>query len=64
MRLHIGQKKGPDFSGPDNRLAATYSPACYRSTIGATGLNFSVRNGKRWDTGALAAIVSSISLTV
>jgi hypothetical protein len=28
-------------------LAATYSPTCDRSTIGATGLNFSVRNGKR-----------------
>ena len=23
-----------------------------RSTIGAAGLNFSVRNGKRWDPGA------------
>jgi hypothetical protein len=30
------------------RLATTYSPGCYSSTIGATGLNFSVRNGKRW----------------
>ena len=29
------------------RLAATYSPTCYRSTISAIGLNFSVRNGKR-----------------
>jgi hypothetical protein len=29
------------------RLAATYSPASHCSTIGATGLNFSVRNGKR-----------------
>ena len=26
------------------------------STIGASGLNFSVRNGKRWDTGAIATI--------
>ena len=23
------------------------------STIGATGLNFSVRNGKRWNPGAI-----------
>ena len=30
------------------KVAATYSPAFYRSTIGAMGLNFSVRNGKRW----------------
>ena len=29
------------------RLAMTYSPTCYGSTIGATGLNYSVRNGKR-----------------
>ena len=33
--------------------AATYSPA-KRSTIGADGLNFSVRNGKRWDPIAIA----------
>src|SRR5690554_524257 len=29
--------------------AATYSPGCDPSTIGAAGLNFSVRDGKRWD---------------
>jgi len=28
-------------------LAATYSPTFDCSTIGAVGLNFSVRNGKR-----------------
>src|SRR5690606_16178139 len=28
--------------------AATYSPGCDPSTIGAAGLNFSVRDGKRW----------------
>ena len=33
--------------------AATYSPALHCSTIGAGGLNFSVRNGKRWDTAAI-----------
>ena len=26
-----------------------------RSTIGAAGLNFSVRDGKRWNPGAMAA---------
>jgi hypothetical protein len=31
----------------DMGLAATYSPTFDGSTIGATGLNFSVRNGKR-----------------
>jgi hypothetical protein len=29
------------------KLATTYSPTFYCSTIGAKGLNYSVRNGKR-----------------
>ena len=33
--------------------AATYSPALHCSTIGDDGLNFSVRNGKRWDPAAV-----------
>ena len=37
-------------------MAATYSPAV-RSTIGAGGLNFSVRDGKRCDPAAIAACV-------
>ena len=37
------------------RTAATYSPALRCSTIGAAGLNFSVRDGKRWNPGAVAA---------
>ena len=36
--------------------AATYSPALLRSTIGAGGLNFSVRDGKRWGTTAIATM--------
>ena len=39
---------------PLKKKAATYSPALRRSTIGAPGLNFSVRDGKRWNTGAKA----------
>ena len=39
---------------PVERGAATYSPALHCSTIGAGGLNFSVRNGKRWDPAAIA----------
>ena len=35
------------------KKAASYSPASHRSTIGAGGLNFSVRNGKRWDPAAI-----------
>ena len=34
--------------------AASYSPALHCSTIGASGLNCSVRNGKRWNTAAIA----------
>ena len=40
-------------------MAATYSPAI-RSTIGAVGLNFSVRNGKRWNTNAITTRMSDI----
>ena len=29
----------------------------FRSTIGAAGFNFSVRNGKRWNPRAIAALV-------
>ncbi len=39
------------------RKAATYSPALRCSTIGVPGLNFSVRDGKRWDPGAKATKV-------
>ena len=35
------------------KAAATYSPAG-RSTIGADGLNFSVRIGKRWSPVTIA----------
>ena len=41
---------------PTKKEAATYSPTLHRSTIGAGGLNFSVRNGKRWDPAAIAAM--------
>src|SRR5690606_16785061 len=55
-----GQKKSPEgmYSGlcVNDKLAATYSPGYYPSTIGAEGLNFSVRNGKRWNTLAITTI--------
>ena len=38
----------------DLKMAAAYSTTV-RSTIGDGGLNFSVRNGKRWDPAAIAA---------
>ena len=37
-----------------SKKAATYSPALRCSTIGVPGLNFSVRDGKRWNPGAKA----------
>ena len=62
--LRQGQKKAPRVSQTRGALdrepkslekgAATYSPALHCSTIGAGGLNFSVRDGKRWDPAAIA----------
>ena len=37
--------------------AATYSPTTKCSTIGVVRLNFSVRNGKRWDPHAITTLV-------
>ena len=39
------------------RTAAAYSPTWWGSTIGDGGLNFSVRNGKRWYPAAIATAV-------
>ena len=36
------------------KKAATYSPTLRCSTIGVLGLNFSVRDGKRWNPKAIA----------
>ena len=49
-------KKGLSFfyDNPHfEKKAITYSPTLYRSTIGASGLNFSVRDGKRWNPAAI-----------
>ena len=32
----------------------------FRTTIGVTGFNFSVRNGKRWSPRAITTLVSSV----
>ena len=42
------------------KTAATYSPTLYRSTIGVSELNFSVRNGKRWNLTAKTTLMSYI----
>ena len=47
--LHIAWNAGLFWK----KAATTYSPAG-RSTIGADGLNFSVRNGKRWSPVTIA----------
>ena len=39
------------------RTAAAYSPTWWGSTIGDGGLNFSVRNGKRWIPAAIATVI-------
>ena len=49
LQFPWGKKKGLSVrTGPVMGRAATYSPGCDPSTIGAAGLNFSVRDGKRW----------------
>ena len=56
MSSHLQTQKSPErlrARGSCWKKAATYSPALHCSTIGASGLNFSVRNGKRWDTTAI-----------
>ena len=52
-------KKSPDSSlNRDSRsAAATYSPTWCSSTIGASELNFSVRDGKRWILTAITAAI-------
>ena len=57
IRRGTQKKRVPDIimtSGTQlKKKAASYSPALHCSTIGAGGLNFSVRNGKRWNPAAI-----------
>ncbi len=52
-RVHKHEKAPEVNRGLVDKMAATYSPTWFRSTIGAIGLNFSVRNGKRWIPNAI-----------
>ena len=53
------QKKPPsDFSEGGWNKEGGYLLSRLRSTIGVTGLNFSVRNGKRWNPGAITTRIS------
>ena len=58
LTSHANTKRGAAqhqlHGSSQKKKAVTYSPALHCSTIGASGLNFSVRNGKRWDTTAIA----------
>ena len=56
---HQAQKKSPDSSlnRDSQSAAATYSPTWCSSTIGASELNFSVRDGKRWILTAITAAI-------
>ena len=51
------KKEGGSNESPSRKTAATYTPNWYVSTIGVDGLNFSVRNGKRWVPGAIATAI-------
>ena len=57
--LRMAQKKETKFFNLISfvKMAATYSSTWYSSTIGANGLNFSVRNGKRWSPVAIATLI-------
>ena len=57
---HYHKTKPPissDIEGSYEKVAATYSPTWWGSTIGDGELNFSVRNGKRWILTAITATV-------
>ena len=48
------QKRVPiSWNSLFKKVAMTYSPTNLCSTIGAVGLNFSVRDGKRWIPNAI-----------
>ena len=53
---YITKKESPFRSLEKDSLIKRQLPTLplLRSTIGVTGLNFSVRNGKRWNPGAIA----------
>ena len=54
----INKDPRANIVGPGiRRTAAAYSPTWWGSTIGDGGLNFSVRNGKRWYPAAIATAI-------
>ena len=58
LSLGVFKRKSPVsfLTGLRLKTAATYFPTWYRSIIGASELNFSVRNGMRWILTAITAL--------
>ena len=51
------KKQGSRCFNSDSLLGGGYLLSHFRSTIGVVRLNFSVRNGKRWDPHAMTTLV-------
>ena len=51
------KKRGSRCFTSDSLLRGGYLLSHFRSTIGVVRLNFSVRNGKRWDPHAMIGVV-------
>ena len=58
IRTNQTKKPPSDFSEGGWNKEGGYLLSRLRSTIGVTGLNFSVRNGKRWNPGAITTRIS------
>ena len=61
LRACGGKTKKPLRNSPKGLLLKRRLPTLplLRSTIGVTGLNFSVRNGKRWNPDAIVTLIRS-----
>ena len=57
--MHCALKKESPGISPRALLGGDYLLSHFRSTIGVVRLNFSVRNGKRWDPHAIITLMSS-----
>ena len=55
----VYKKRGSRCLNSDSLLGGGYLLSHFRSTIGVVRLNFSVRNGKRWDPHAITTLLPS-----
>ena len=55
-RMRHKKKRGSRCVNSDSLLGGGYLLSHFRSTIGVVRLNFSVRNGKRWDPHAMTTL--------